>query len=327
VTAAALVCAPARADEAERARAEQDFKQALVDEEAGQYDKAAGELIEARALAHKDTPQLLFHLGVCHAHMGKVILARDELRAASERAQGEGLDNVALTARAQLEQVQGRVGALTLARPAHGTLTAVTLDGVDVLAKVGVPIDVDPGKHTLQASYSDGAPARLETTIVDGERKAVTLPDVAPAASPGDVSPPPPPPVGPATPSLPETTPESRAPSSRSHLLAWSALGAGAALVAGGAVSWILRGNAIGTLNGECGASHQSCPASASGTISNGKLYDTLGVALFVAGGATLLTGGSLFVFGGSSGTPMGARLTPSLSSHGGSVGLAGAFW
>ncbi|MGH7294113.1 MAG: hypothetical protein ACRELB_04235, partial [Polyangiaceae bacterium] len=153
VVATTLVGAPARAGDADHARAEQDFKSALADEEAGRYDKAADELIEARALAHRDTPQLLFHLGVCHAHLGKVILARDELRAAIDRAQAQQLANVALTARAELERVQSRVGAVVLTRPARGHLTALTLDGVDVLGKLAAAarIEVYPGAHTLQA--------------------------------------------------------------------------------------------------------------------------------------------------------------------------------
>src|SRR5579872_3504057 len=89
VVAAAMLL-PARAsaqDEAGRARAERAFKQALADEQAGLYEKAAAELVEARTAAQKETPQMLFHLGVCHAHLGRVVAARDELREALERAQ------------------------------------------------------------------------------------------------------------------------------------------------------------------------------------------------------------------------------------------------
>jgi hypothetical protein len=331
-----LPATPALAQEgaqADRERAERAFKHALADEQAGQYEKAAGELLEARTLAHKDTPQLLFHLGVCHAHLGRVVLARDELRAAVERAQAQGLENVALTARAQLEQVQVRVATLTVARPAHRATKSLTLDGVDATPKLGAPIEVDPGRHVVQVSFAEGPPAQLDVSVAEGEKREVAVSEGAPAAVL--------PPAAPLTasetapaPALPPTSPEAPSPlatpspasSSGTRTLGWITAGSGVALLAGGAVFWVLRGNVIGQLNTDCVPTHQTCPSSDAGRISDGKLFDALGVTGFVAGGAAVLSGLGLALFApGGTSSPAAIRLSPMPIARGAGVGLEGA--
>ena len=202
---------------------------------------------------------------------------------------------------------------------------------MDVTAKVGTSIDDDPGPHELQATFAEHRSSTASVTVGAGERREVPLPEPAGAAAavsapnvpgpgPADGPLPPPPP-----PALPEAPP-AESPSHGASTLGWVALGGGVALLGGGVAMWVLRGNAIGTLNGECGSSHQQCPQSASGTINDGKLYDDLGVAMFVAGGAAVLAGGGLLVFGGSSRAPASALLAPTLSAHGGGLGLSGVF-
>jgi hypothetical protein len=256
----------------DRARAERAFKQALVDEEAGLYEKAVSELVDARTAAQKETPQLLYHLGICNAHLGKLVEARDELRAAAERAQAQGLENVAAASRAQLDAVEARITATPT-----------------------------PGPTPTSTPTSTSTPTPTPTPT--------------PTSTPTPAPPPEPPPLTPA-------------PSSSSHTLAWAALGGGAALVAGGVVFWVLRGQEVTTLTGECGATKQQCPGSAQGTINTGKLYDALGVSLLAAGGVVALIGGGLLVFGGgASSAPTGLRAVPLLTAHGGGLGLQAALW
>ena len=101
-------------DASDLARARGAFKHALADEQAGQYEKAAGEFDQARTLAQKETPQVLFHLGVCHARLGHLVAARSELSSAATRAKAEGLDKVATAAMTELDAVLPRIATVTV---------------------------------------------------------------------------------------------------------------------------------------------------------------------------------------------------------------------
>ncbi len=323
----------ARAQEpGDLAKAEQAFKQALADEQAGAFDKALGEFTQAGQLAHKQTPQLLYHLGVCNAKLGHLLAARQQLRAAAERAQGEGLENVMTQSKAQLADVQPRIAGIALTRPAQGTVTAVTVDGADATSKLGTQVDVDPGAHVVHVTYADGTAQDVNVKLADGEHRDVAIP--APAA-PGTASAKPPATSeGAAAPAQQTASPSPETPAASSsggstRTIGWILVGGGAALVAGGVVMWILRGNEISTLNGACHPTPQDCPSSAQGDISNGKLYDALGVTGFVAGGAAALAGVGLLVFGGShdGSTTTGVTLGPMFAHGGGGVRLTGVVW
>ncbi|HTQ47194.1 MAG TPA: hypothetical protein VMI75_30775 [Polyangiaceae bacterium] len=332
LVAAATVCAVvawapwARAQEpGDVAKAEQSFKQALADEQAGAWDKALGEFTRAGQLAHKQTPQLLYHLGVCNAKLGHLLAAREQLRAAADRAQQEGLENVMTQSKAQLADVQPRIAGITLTRPGQGTVAAVTVDGADATAKLGTQIDVDPGQHAVHVTYADAAPQDVSVKLAEGERRDLVIPTPASAAAGPTTAP---------TRDVPTPTgsgsPEAPAVQSggSTRTIGWVLVGGGAALVTGGVVMWILRGNEISTLNGECHPTAQDCPTSAQGDISNGKLYDALGITGFVAGGAAALAGAGLLVFGGSHGDgATGFTVGPMLAHGGGGLRVTGALW
>lgn len=329
VCAVLAVCTAAHGQEPrDISRAEQAFKQALADEQAGAFDKALGEFTQAGQLAHKQTPQLLYHLGVCNAKLGHLLAAREQLRTAADGAQREGLENVMTQSKAQLADVQPRIAGITLTRPAQGTVTAVTVDGADATSKLGTQVDVDPGAHVVHVTYVDGAPQDVNVKLADGERRDLAIPSSsrspAPATPSADVGASP----APAQTVSPET-PAAQTSGGSTRTIGWILVGGGAALVAGGAVMWILRGNEISTLNGECHPTAQDCPGSAQGDISNGKLYDALGVTGFVAGGAAALAGVGLLVFGGSHdpSTTGGVTVGPMVARGGGGLRLTGALW
>ena len=326
--------APARAQDAsDLARAREAFKRALADEQAGQFEKAASEFTEARTLAQKETPQVLFHLGVCHAHLGRLVVARGELSSAVDRAKAEGLDKVATAAKAELDAVLPRIATVTVRTPDHGAVTSMTLDRVDATAKLGSPIDVDPGPHDVHAELSGGPPADVHLTLADGEHKDVPLVGATSAGAPS-LAPVPPSPVAPGPapapgPDASSASPPSDAstPSSGTRTLGWIVGGTGVALVAGGAVFWVLRGNEVSTLSGECGPTQHACPASASSDISSGKTYDAVGLSLFIAGGAAVLGGAGLLLLGGHSSTSTAMQVTPFVTGHSAGLGVTGVTW
>ncbi len=332
VLAAGAATTPAHAQNAsDLARAREAFKQALADEQAGQFEKAAGEFTEARTLAQKETPQVLFHLGVCHARLGRLVVARGELSSAVERAKAEGLDKVATTAKTELDALLPRIASVTVKKPDHGAVTTMTLDRVDATAKLGTAIDVDPGPHDVHAELSDGPPADVHLTVADGEHKDVALTGAVSASTPSPASTLPTPlQPAPAPDASPASTPapsDAATPSSSTNTLGWIVGGTGVALLGGGVVFWLLRGNEVSTLSGECGTTQHACPQSASGDISNGKTYDAVGITLFIAGGAAVLGGAGLLVFGGHSSTSTAVQVTPFVTGHSAGLGVTGVTW
>jgi hypothetical protein len=332
--AAALIAAVATAssvaqaeDGAALARAQKDFQQALADEQAGAWEKALAELTEAGELAHKETPQLLYHLGLCHAKLGKLVLAREELSKAAERARADGLGNVATTSKAQLAELQPRIASLALTKPAHGEVTTVTVDGVDTTAKVGTAVDLDPGVHQVHVTYAEGPPVDMSQTLADGEHRALPIPEPATSSVPPPVTPPviAPPPAAEPPPAPTASPPSSPSQGGSGRTVGWILIGGGAALGAVGGVFWALRGGAISTLTADCGASGDACPASDQSVINRGKLDDALGVTFWTVGGAALLTGTALVIFGGSrSAEATAVRVGPLVVAGGGGLSIAG---
>jgi hypothetical protein len=325
---------PARAQNAsDLARAREAFKQALADEQAGQFEKAAGEFTEARTLAQKETPQVLFHLGVCHARLGRLVVARGELSSAVDRAKAEGLDKVATTAKTELDALLPRIATVTVKKPDHGAVTTMTLDRVDATAKLGTAIDVDPGPHDVHAELSDGPPADVHLTVADGEHKDVALTGAVSTSTPSPAPVPPTPAASApalgadASPASSPAPSDAAAPSSSTNLLGWVVAGSGVALVGGGVVFWLLRGNEVSTLSGECGPTQHTCPQSASSDISTGKTYDAVGMTLFIAGGAAVLGGAGLLLFGGHSSTSTAVQVTPFVTGHSAGLGVTGVTW
>ena len=110
-------------------------------------------------------------------------------------------------------------------------------------------------------------------------------------------------------------------------MLGWILAGGGAAAVGAGVVFWVLRGNQINTLNGECGPNGQACPKSAQSDIDSGKLDNALGVSLFIAGGAAALAGAGLLVFGGHGAQSTAVRVTPVFTGRSAGLGVTGVTW
>jgi hypothetical protein len=311
-------------------RARDAFKQALADEAAGKYDRAAAEFDQARTLAQKETPQVLFHLGVCHAHLGQLVIAREELTRAANRATTEKLDNVATTAKAELEKVAPRIASLTILKPTNGSVKSMTLDRADVTAKLGAAIDVDPGPHDVHVEVSDGPPFDAHFTLGDGEKKSL---QVTMATNPADGPPAPPPaptpagtPAGappPASASASDATPTSGS----SSLVGWLLVGGGAAALVGGTVFWVMRSNEINTLNGECGPSQQACPKGAQNDINSGKTDNTVADTLFIVGGAAALAGAGLLVFGGHGSSAPSTAIAPFVTPQSAGIGISGTTW
>ena len=96
---------PARAQSAEAiAAAKKDFADGIALEEQGKFAQA---LVKFRSVAKvKETPQILFHVGLCESKTGALVEATQTLRRAVDTAHAEGNDKVESAAQGELDAVE-----------------------------------------------------------------------------------------------------------------------------------------------------------------------------------------------------------------------------
>jgi hypothetical protein len=147
--------------------------------------------------------------------------------------------------------------------------------------QLGLPIPVDPGKHTVRATADGMQPFGAEVNV-EGDGTTITV--KVPALEPEGAVTPPPKTVGVVT---TPTTPERSA----QRPLGFVALGLGGALLVGGGVFLAMRQSTISDLDAVCGPDRKSCPADAASTVSSGHTYTTLSAVGFLGGAALVATG------------------------------------
>lgn len=142
---------------------------------------AEGKLAEACPkfeLSNREDPQLgtLLNLADCHEQVGKLATAWAEFREAVELARQKHDDREGF-ARGREQKLAPRVSRLTLVKRGAPAGLAVTLDGRDVTALVGVAIPIDPGEHTITTRATGLTDANTTVTVErDGQKLEVRVP-------------------------------------------------------------------------------------------------------------------------------------------------------
>jgi hypothetical protein len=302
-------------DPADLARAQRSYQQALAQEQLGVWDSALDELVVASELGLQKTPQFLYHLGRCHAHVGMLVEAREELARAAQDAESAGLKDVAAKSLAELRGVEGGVASLTLTRPKEGEIVELTIDQNLATAKIGTPIEINPGIHQIHVAFTGRAPEELSVTLARGERRTMAIPEPGPknVLAPAVLV---------ATP-----VPKARARAKSTKTLGWALVGGGLAVAVGGGVLWGLRDAAVSTLTPACGVTMHLCPPPDQSVIDRGRAFDDAGVTLLVVGCAAALVGGGLERYGPSEGSTASLHIGPIVTATGGGLAMSGALW
>jgi hypothetical protein len=293
VLALVLVAAPAAADHepsgAELASARSLFNEARAAEDRGEWGVALSKLDSVAKV--KMTPQVRFHLGLCQEHTGRLLEALNNLeRAASEGAE-QNLPTVVEEANEHAAAVRTRVPKLFIVLPS-GADPRVEVDGQTfATVLLSRPIPFDPGRHKIVAA-APGLFFSQEVTIAEREEKRV---DVVFTRVPTSSSPSPSYAV-PATAPI-ESPPKVRSDAEsrsggffRSPTVGWVAVGVGGAALAGAAVSFLVRQNALNEIESEC-STHENCPRHLESSQSTARTFGALTVALGIVGGASAVTG------------------------------------
>jgi len=283
----------------EIAAARKWFEEGIGHEEAGRWQQALTSFRQAAQV--KQTPQILFHQGLCEKHLGLLVEAELSLSRAASMARKQNLGEVERAANTELEEVRERTPVIHIELPAGKEPDEVRLDG-ETLSPVFLtkPVPVNPGSHEL-VIVAGGVETRKSTSIQERETATIRF-ESWPAPSPGPASPPPataPPPSPAPGPREPVTPPPSSPPTdsgdSASHsTLAWTLVAGGVLAAGGGVAFWMQRNEQLDRIDDIC-PSRGQCPPDRKTEVDDlegkGTTYSALGIGLIGTGLAAATVG------------------------------------
>jgi len=279
--------APTReATKEELAAARQLFNEAKDLEAEGEWAEALSRL--ERVGKVKMTPQVRFHIALCHENLGRWVDAINGFELASQEALklGDKAQEVAEAAPPRAEKLREKVPHLTLAVEGTVRTSKVYIDGAEVsLALAGTLIPVDPGEHRIEVRRGEEVTQALDITVGEGETENVELqiddpepPEPAPEPWPTKPDPKPPPPP-----------PEEGVGQWPAYVVA----GAGAAGIVVGGVLWSLRNNRISQVR--CDDGFSGCNPEDEPIVDQARSFDVGSKASFGIGAGLIATGAVLW--------------------------------
>lgn len=171
------------------------FSEALVLENAGNWNGAIAKLKDAVAI--KDTPGLRYHLAHCQEQRGELVAASLDYERASEliRAGAKAPDVEELLVLAT-QRMAAQIPKITLTLPRGVRTATVEIDGHVVSpALIGKATPIDPGPHRVVAR-AEGR-ATFEKKLVIGSGESLSLELALLPLAPQQEAPPAPPPASP----------------------------------------------------------------------------------------------------------------------------------
>lgn len=285
VTLALCLAAPAAMAEptdAELAAARSLFVEARALEKEGKWEEALRKLEAVGDV--RMTPQVRFHIALCHMNTGHLVAARNGFALARREAEAAKATQVIRESSEHIKSLDKRIPVLRIRLPRDVPDVAVRIDGREFSSDLlSVPIPLDPGEHRVQASATGFAPfdrsvSLEETSTQDLAIELRKLPPTPPAEPPPAIV-------------RVQPQPSTDKPERPDHTVAWIAVGTGGALLAGAAVSSFVRASAISDIDESC-PSHKDCDPALKDTRDRAQTFGSLGVVLGVLGVASAGYGG-----------------------------------
>lgn len=250
-----------------------------------------------KVAAVKMTPQVRFHVALCHEKLGRLVdavngfeLAEQEARAAGDRAR-----DVLRNAPKRAEALRARVAHVVI--HVEGTIrtSKITIDGKAVaLALVDSGIPVDPGDHLVEVRRDGKVTHTEELSLDEAETTEITL----------EIDDPEPPPKPDPKPDLkPSPTPDPD-PSPNPIVVdddppqwvAYVVAGAGGAMLGGAGALWLLRQSTLRDISGNCQeAGFVECDPDDVDAANTAKQYDVGSKVLLGVGAASMAAGVALW--------------------------------
>lgn len=296
---------------------------------------AADLFSRAESLVH--SPVHLLYLARAQEKLGHLVKARENynkiLREKYSADAPDAFRQAQSSAQQESAGLDARLAAITVKLDGEKGPVTVTMDGEKVPpALIGLPLPVDPGSHTFEATGTDLKSDPVTVSVPEGGKDAVTL---TVKSAPGTLAPGAPPPAPAASPAAtepvattPPPNPEANTSSGSNGLKigGFVALGVGVVGLGVGTLFLIRSHNKKSDADALCDSA--GCPLSKQGRIqsldSDYKSAGTLSVVGYAVGGAGLITGITLLALSGRTHSENAAGVTPWIGYQ--SAGVSGRF-
>lgn len=256
-------------DDAELDRLRKRFTEGLALEEEDRWQEALA--IFAEIALVKTSPQVRYHVALCDDHLGHIARALTGYEEAIALAakEGDAARDVAEKAPLKADALRTRVPNIRIVQDGDGV---ALLDGAPVdPSKLGAPIWVEPGKHSIHVRRASGTTLVRELDLLEGQRVTVQIPKPAAVVAPPKAT------------AAPQWEPGTKAPA----VIVGSA---GIAALAGAAVMIGLRQSTIDEITSTCTDPDTlvGCDPGKRALAEDGETYEYAAIGLG-AGGAALL--------------------------------------
>ncbi len=275
----------------ELAAARQLFTDALELEKKTEWGAALGKL--ERLSKIKMTPQVRFHIALCHENLGRLVEAINGFELAAQEASRAGDKAIAVAENAprRAEALRGRVGYVELTLSGRRNVSEITLDGRPLSdALFGTAIPVNPGKHLIEVRRDGEVTWQKSLEVAKAERAAIEIEVNDPEVVPQPIVPEPGGGSG-AGGGAAEGEGESK------RIPAYLVGGVGVASLAAAGVLWGLRESTLSNVANNCQSpqTFDGCDPDDENTANLALRYDIASKVTLGVGAAALATGVVLF--------------------------------
>jgi hypothetical protein len=286
----------------------------------GKFAEACPRFADSQRL--DPSPGTLLNLASCYEKLGRTATAWATYREAASAANAAGRADYVTSAQRHADTLAGRLAKLTatVAQPVDGML--VKRDGVEVTrAEWGVPIPIDSGSHTIEASAPGYKPWSSSVDVPqDGAQVSIAVPALE--AAPQEAAPPAPAPVQPAPAPAPTAGADASSGTGGTQRMLGIVIGGVGVLGLGtSAVFAVLAKNKYNDSLQGCPTNPNVCSQTGVSQRNDALTFGNVASVAFGVGAAAL-AGGAVLWFT----APSGARPSPSSSASsasGARVGIA----
>src|SRR5690606_32114673 len=147
------------------------FEEALALESDERWSEALAKLEKVGKV--KMTPQVRFHIALCHENLGRLVDAINGFELAVQEARAVGAKDVIEAAPPRAEKLRARVAQLTFSVEGTVRSSKIFIDGEEMsLALADTKIPVDPGEHLLEVRRDGEVIERRELVLEEGESQS-----------------------------------------------------------------------------------------------------------------------------------------------------------
>jgi hypothetical protein len=147
------------------------FMSAEKDEDTQQWGDALDKL--QRVAAVKLTSGVRYHTALCEEHMGHLVAALRDYKAAASQARAEHAADVLRLVDKRVADATDRLPTLTVVLVLDVPDATISVDGEPVTS--GVPVPVDPGTHKIDAHAPGRVPTTTTIAVVEHDSASVEV--------------------------------------------------------------------------------------------------------------------------------------------------------